>query len=246
MLVIPAIDIQGGKCVRMRRGKREECTVYSDDPVGKAREWEEKGAGLLHVVDLDGAFEGTPKNAQTIKAIIAAVGIPVEVGGGIRTESALEEYLNLGASRVVLGTRAYQDSDFVHAACRKWRDRIVLGVDASGGRVAIKGWTQVTGEAAADFAKRFTGHGIAAVIYTDIERDGTLTGVNFDGVEKFAGDIGVPVIASGGVSSLADIRELKKREGAGISGVIVGQALYTGAIDLTEAVAVGLGKVPSC
>jgi len=242
MLVIPAIDLKGGKCVRLTKGRAEECTVYSDDPVGTAKQWEKIGAELLHVVDLDGALDGEPRNMKAIESIIDSVRVPVEVGGGIRSEEVVEKYLEIGAQRVVLGTRAHQDPAFVRNACRTWRNRIVLGVDASEGYVAVKGWTSVTREKAVDFAKRFEDYGIAAVIYTDINRDGTLTGINFDGVEEFAGKVDIPVIASGGAASLKDIEEIKKRERAGIIGVIVGKALYTGDIDLKKAIAIGLGK----
>lgn len=241
MLVIPAIDLKDGQCVRLRRGKMNDCTVYSKDPAAVAHRWESEGARFLHVVDLDGARDGYPRNRTAIEAIINAVHVPVEVGGGIRDARTLEEYLEEGADRVVLGTLAYQIPQFVHDACRQWRERIALSVDAVGGNVAVKGWASVTEERAVDFAKRFEDYGIAAVVYTDIDRDGTLSGVNYNGVEEFARSVDIPVIASGGVASLTDIFELKRREDAGIAGVIVGQALYKKTIDLKEAISIGEG-----
>ncbi len=242
MLVIPAIDLKDGMCVRLKRGQMKDLTVYSDDPAGTAREWEGLGAEFLHVVDLDGAMEGEPRNTRSIEAILNAVRIPVEIGGGIRTAESVEKYLTIGVRRVVLGTRAFEDPAFVREACRAWSDRVVLSVDTALGRIAVKGWTSVTREDAVAFVKKFEDAGIAAIIYTDIERDGTLSGMNYDGVEAFARQVGIPVIASGGVASLRDIRELKARERSGIAGVIVGKALYSGAVDLAEAVAIGRGS----
>lgn len=237
MIIIPALDLKDGKCVRLMQGDADRETVYSDDPSAVARRWEGAGAERLHVVDLDGAFSGSPKNRDALKRIMEAVSIPVQVGGGVRNRETIMELLALGAWRVVLGTVAYQDEKFLRAACREHPGRIAVGVDARDGKIAIQGWVTDTGEDAVSFAVRCQDAGAAAIIYTDISRDGMLTGPNIPAIREVSGALKMPVIASGGVSSLDDIRSIMELEGAGVEGVIVGKALYSGAIDLEQAIA---------
>lgn len=238
MLVIPAIDIKGGKCVRLVQGKMDQETVYSDSPVEMAKRWEGMGAELLHVVDLDGAVAGEPKNISAIEAIGGAISIPFQVGGGIRDLDSINLYLSIGASRVILGTVAYKDPYFVKEACLKHHGRIVVGIDAKDGKVAIKGWEEVTGKTAAELAKELEDAGVAGIIYTDISRDGMLEGPNIEGTRILALSVKVPIIASGGVSNIEDIKRLKELEPVGVVGVITGKAIYTGSLDLREAVRV--------
>jgi len=243
MIVIPAIDLKNGQCVRLEQGLMERDTVYSTNPAATARHWQEEGADLLHIVDLDGAFAGVPKNRAVIEQIVAAIDIPSQLGGGIRDLATIEAYLALGLSRVIIGTAAQRNPQLVSAACQHFPGQIVVGIDAKNGMVAVQGWAEVTDVTAIDLARRFEGDGVAAIIYTDITRDGMLQGPNLDATRQLAEAISIPVIASGGVSSLQDIRDLLAIERFGVAGVITGKAIYSGALDLREAVS--LAKGPS-
>lgn len=237
MLIIPAIDLKDGKCVRLEQGLMEKATIYSGDPAGTARHWESEGAELLHVVDLNGAFAGAPRNLNAIKAIRSAISIPIEVGGGIRDMATIETLVSIGIDRIILGTAAVENPDFVSKACREFPGKIIVGIDAKDGLVAIKGWAEVTSIKAVELAKRMQDLGVIAIIYTDIKRDGMLTGPNIEATEALARGLGIPVIASGGVSSLKDIQALYSIARAGVEGVIVGKAIYSGALDLKKAIA---------
>ena len=237
MIILPAIDLKEGKCVRLEQGLMDRDTVYHDDPAAQARIWQEQGGEFLHIVDLDGAFAGVPKNRQAIRAIVEAIDIPSELGGGIRDLQTIEAYLALGIERVILGTVAKENPALVAEACQKFPGRIVVGIDAKNGRVAVRGWADVTESLATDMAKQMEGFGVAAIIYTDIARDGMMQGPNITATQALAESVGIPVIASGGLSSLDDIRRLMAIEASGVTGVIAGKAIYSGAIDLSEAVA---------
>jgi phosphoribosylformimino-5-aminoimidazole carboxamide ribotide isomerase len=215
----------------------ERDTVFNDNPGAQARAWEEQGAELLHIVDLDGAFAGEPRNRAAIEAIVAAIGIPTQLGGGIRDIATIEAYLELGISRVIIGTAAQRNPELVREACRKFPGRIVVGIDAKNGMVAVQGWAEVTDVSAVDLARKFEGFGVSAIIYTDISRDGMMQGPNIEATRTLAEAISIPVIASGGVSRLSDIENLMAVEASGISGVITGKAIYSGALSLTEAIA---------
>jgi phosphoribosylformimino-5-aminoimidazole carboxamide ribotide isomerase len=215
----------------------EKDTVFSDNPAEQAGKWEAAGAEMLHIVDLDGAFAGIPKNRSAIESIVAGVSIPTQLGGGIRDMKTIGAYLDLGLSRVILGTAAKQNPKLVEEACKVFPGRIVVGIDAKNGMVAVQGWAEVTDIKAVDLAKKFEGYGVAALIYTDISRDGMMQGPNLDATKALAESVGIPVIASGGVSSIKDIENLMALEPSGIVGVVTGKAVYTGAIDLAEAVA---------
>ncbi len=234
MIPIPAIDLKDGKCVRLRQGRMDEVTVYSDQPGQMAKKWESVGAELLHVVDLDGAFAGTLKNLKQIKDIVRSVKMPIEVGGGIRTMETIDSLVAAGVSRIILGTKAIDDPDFVKEAAAKHPGRIVVGIDAKNGKVAVRGWAEVTKMDALELAKKMSKYNIADIIYTDIKRDGMLTGPNLEAVKTMAMYACVPVIASGGVSNLKDIKDLCKIRG--IKGVITGKALYDGTLSLREAI----------
>ena len=236
MLIIPAIDIKGGKCVRLFQGKMNQETVYSDDPVSVAKRWEDEGAEFLHLVDLDGAVSGVPKNKEIIGNIIKAVKIPVEVGGGIRNIDSIKEYIFMGAQKVIIGTTALENPELVHEACKMHSDKIMVGIDAKNGQVAVRGWKDVTGTSASALAKKFEGMGVSGIIYTDISRDGTLSGPNIDSIKSFAESIDTPVIASGGVSNINDIKNIMKLTKHGVTGVIVGKAIYSGTVNLREAI----------
>ena len=238
MEVIPAIDLKGGKCVRLLRGDLQAETVYGDDPVAMGRRWVDAGARYLHVVDLDGAVSGAPVNGDAIAALCAKLPIPVEVGGGVRTVERAGALLGAGADRVIFGTAALEQPAIVDDACRRFPGRIAVGIDARSGQVAVKGWVETSAVRAIDLARLVQRAGIACIIYTDIERDGTQQGVNVAATRALAAAVDVPVIASGGVGSLADIEALLPCEGDGVSGVIVGRALYSGAVDLVEALRV--------
>ncbi len=236
MLIIPAIDLKGGKCVRLYQGEIDKATVYADDPAEMARRWQEEGAKRLHVVDLDGAVSGARVNAEAIAAICQAVTIPVEVGGGIRNLQAIEQVLDLGVQWVILGTVACRKPQVVAEACQNFPGQILVGIDAREGKVAVAGWTETTEMEALTLAGRCAGLGIKEIIYTDISRDGTQVGVNVTATAALAQATSIPVIASGGVAGLEDIRRLRGAEQDGIKGVIIGRALYTGAISLREAI----------
>ncbi len=241
MIILPAIDLKDGRCVRLEQGLMDKDTVYHDDPAAQALIWQEQGGEYLHIVDLDGAFAGVPKNREAIRAIVAAIAIPAELGGGIRDLATIEAYLELGIERVILGTVAKENPALVQEACRLFPGRIVVGIDAKDGLVAIRGWADVTEKKATELAKELEGFGVAAIIYTDIARDGMMQGPNIEATKALAESISIPVIASGGVSSLADIRNLLAIEASGVSGVITGKAIYTGALDLRAAVALTKG-----
>lgn len=237
MIVIPAIDLKEGACVRLEQGLMDKDTVYCDDPAAQALVWQQQGGELLHIVDLDGAFAGVPRNKAAIEAIVKAIDIPTELGGGIRDLATIEAYLGLGIGRVILGTVAKEKPELVREACRLFPGRIVVGIDASNGFVAVRGWADVTEKKATEMAREMEGFGVEAIIYTDIARDGMMQGPNLEATRALAESISIPVIASGGVSSLRDIENLLAIESSGVVGVITGKAIYTGALDLKEAVA---------
>jgi len=237
MLLIPAIDLKDGKCVRLRQGAMEDVTVFSDDPAAMARTWVERGARRLHVVDLNGAAAGRPRNAKAIQAIAAAVGdqIPVQLGGGIRDLDTIESYLDQGVSYVIIGTAAVKTPGFLHDACTAFTGHVMVGLDAKDGKVAVDGWSKMTGHDVIDLAIKFEDYGVEAVIYTDIGRDGMLSGVNIDATVALARALTVPVIASGGITNLDDVRALCAVEAEGIMGAITGRALFQGTLDFVAA-----------
>jgi phosphoribosylformimino-5-aminoimidazole carboxamide ribotide isomerase len=232
----PAIDLKGGACVRLKRGEMSEATVYADDPAAQARAWQEAGFAWLHVVDLDGAFAGQSRNGEAVRAILGAVAVPVQLGGGIRDMAAIEAWLAAGISRVILGSAAAKDPALTRAACRAFPGRIVLGLDARDGMVATEGWSETGSLAALDLARAYEDAGAAAIIFTDIARDGMLAGLNLAATEALARAVPIPVIASGGVASVEDVRAVRA-SGAGIEGVILGRALYDGRLTPAEAIA---------
>ncbi|GMG84184.1 1-(5-phosphoribosyl)-5-[(5-phosphoribosylamino) me thylideneamino]imidazole-4-carboxamide isomerase [Paralimibaculum aggregatum] len=236
MNLYPAIDLKDGACVRLLRGDMAAATVFSEDPGAQARAFAEAGCRWLHIVDLNGAFAGRPVNGAAVDAILDAVTVPVQLGGGIRDRAVLEHWLERGLRRAILGTAAVRDPDFVRAAAAAHPGRVAVGIDARGGRVAVAGWAEATEIEAVELAKRFEDAGVAAIIYTDIDRDGAMQGPNLAATAALARAVSIPVIASGGVSSLDDLRALKAC-GAPLDGVISGRALYDGRIDLAEAVA---------
>ncbi|PYM76292.1 MAG: 1-(5-phosphoribosyl)-5-[(5-phosphoribosylamino)methylideneamino]imidazole-4-carboxamide isomerase [Candidatus Rokuibacteriota bacterium] len=234
MIVIPAIDLREGRCVRLHQGRSDRETVFSDDPVAVARGWKDLGAARLHVVDLDGAFAGEPKQSALVTKIVAAVApVPVELGGGLRDLRAVEAALETGVHWAVVGTRAALDRAFLREVCRRHAGRIIVAVDARGARVAIKGWTEVVEETVAEVGARARDAGAAALLYTDVSRDGTETGPNLEETDNLARQVAMPILASGGVGRVEDLRRLAAIPG--VVGAIVGRALYTGAIDLREA-----------
>jgi phosphoribosylformimino-5-aminoimidazole carboxamide ribotide isomerase len=235
-LVIPAIDIKDGKCVRLRQGRMNDVTVFSDDPLAMARRWVESGARRLHIVDLNGAQAGRPVNAEVIGAIAEAFPeIPIQVGGGIRDEDTIQAYLDAGVRYVILGTKAVNAPHFVSDVCAEFPGHIIVGLDARDGRVAIDGWSKLSGHDVIDLAMRYQDQGVEAIVYTDIGRDGMLSGVNIEATVKLASAISIPVIASGGISSLDDIRRLCEVADSGIIGAIAGRALYEGTLDFAAA-----------
>lgn len=236
MLILPAIDLKGGKCVRLLRGDMQAETVYGDDPVAMGQRWVACGAEYLHVVDLDGAVAGSPVNTRAITAMSASLRIPIEVGGGIRSVERAEALLASGVARVIFGTAALENPEVVAEACRRFPGRIAVGIDARGGKVAVKGWLETSSVDATELARSAEQMGVACLIYTDIDRDGTQHGVNIAATRALAEAVSVPVIASGGIGSLADVEALLDHESAGISGVIIGRALYTGAVALEDAI----------
>ena len=236
MLIFPAIDIRGGKCVRLLKGDFAQETVFSDDPAAMARKWQQQGAQFLHLVDLDGALAGKSQNLATVRAILSVVTIPVELGGGIRTMANIDEVLALGVRRVILGSVAVHDPDLVKAACAKYGNRVVVGIDAKDGIVAVDGWGVSGNVQVGSLAKAMAEAGVRTIIYTDIARDGTLEGVNVEATARLARESGIRIVASGGVKSVEDIRALKPYEKNGIEGVIVGKSIYMGTLDLQEAI----------
>ncbi len=244
MDVIPAIDLLEGRCVRLYQGDYQRSQVFSDNPVEVARQWVEMGATRLHVVDLDGAKQGQPVNLPAIEAIVRAVSIPVQVGGGLRDRPRISGLLNLGVERAIVGTVAVEQPQLVNQLCREFPGQIAVGIDARNGKVATRGWLETSEVAATELAQQMAQQGAAAIIYTDIHRDGTLTGPNLEALRELATQVEIPVIASGGVSSLTDLLSLLALEPLGVTGVIVGRALYTGDVILSEAIqAVGPGRL---
>lgn len=238
MLIIPAVDIKNGKCVRLFQGRLDSETVFSDDPAAMAKRWENEGAEIIHVIDLDGAVEKSPKNLNSIQRIIESVEAYIQVGGGIRTEKTAKMYLDLGVKRVIIGTEAIKNPKFVKDACKAFPDQIVVGIDARDGLVAIEGWTETTRIKAVDLARRFEDCGVAAINFTDIHRDGMETGPNIEATRRIAEAVSIPVVASGGVSTIEDIKKLMPLEAAGVVGVITGRALYSGSLSLKAAIEV--------
>jgi phosphoribosylformimino-5-aminoimidazole carboxamide ribotide isomerase len=244
MLIIPAIDLKDGHCVRLEQGRMESATVFSKEPGKAAAQWAGKGARRLHVVDLNGAVAGKPRNEKAVKDIIASLDsdIPVQLGGGIRDLDTIERYLDDGVSYVIIGTAAVKNPGFLHEACDAFPGHIMVGLDAKDGKVATDGWSKLTGHDVVDLAKRFQDYGVEAVIYTDIGRDGMMTGVNIEATVRLAKALSVPVIASGGLNSLDDVKALMAVENEGITGCITGRAIYEGKLDFAAAVKLAAGE----
>lgn len=236
MLIIPAIDLKDGECVRLRQGRMEESTVFSSSPLDMARHWVELGARRLHLVDLNGAFAGEPINGQVVHDIAREFPeLPIQIGGGVRNLETIESYLKAGVSYVIIGTAAVKDPSLVTEACRQFPGRIIVGLDAHGGLVATDGWAEVTTVKAVDLARKFADDGVAAIVYTDIERDGMMQGLNVEETARMARASSIPVIASGGITDMDDIRKLKGANEPGIVGAITGRAIYEGSLDIREA-----------
>lgn len=238
MRILPAIDLRAGKCVRLVEGKIENETIFSDDPVAVAQSWQQLGAQMLHLVDLDGAFAGRPHNLDVIKEIVRTVKIPVQLGGGIRTMETIAELLEMGIQRVVLGTVAINKPDLVAKACARYGDRIVVGIDAKDGQVAIEGWEATVGKTTLELAKEMEQVGVKRIVFTDVRRDGTLRGPNVESIRDLAQNSSMAIVASGGIASLADIKAIKELESLGVDELIVGKALYTGAVSLDDVLAI--------
>ena len=235
MLLIPAIDLKDGQCVRLRQGKMEDSTVFSDDPVAMAGRWVEAGTKRLHIVDLDGAFAGKPKNADVIHDIASAYpDIDIQIGGGIRDDDTIAAYLDAGVRYVIIGTQAVKDPHFVSEVCAEFPTHIIVGLDAKDGKVAVDGWSKLSKHDVIDMAQRFENDGVSAIVYTDISRDGMMQGVNVEATVKLAQAVNIPVIASGGITNMDDIKALSAVEDEGIMGAITGRAIYDGSIDLAE------------
>lgn len=237
MILFPAIDLKDGQCVRLKLGAMDEATVFNDDPAAQAKSFETQGFEYLHIVDLNGAFEGKPVNGAAVDAILGAISMPAQLGGGIRDMATIGAWLEKGIARVILGTAAVQNPELVHEACKNFPGRIAVGIDARGGKVAVEGWAETSELTAIDLAKRFEDAGVAAIIYTDIDRDGILTGLNLDATAELARAVSIPVIASGGLASIEDIRTLLRPEYSMLEGAITGRALYDGRLDAGEALA---------
>jgi phosphoribosylformimino-5-aminoimidazole carboxamide ribotide isomerase len=235
MIFFPAIDLKDGACVRLLRGEMDSATVFNDNSGAQAKAFEDQGAEYLHVIDLNGAFAGKPVNADAVNLILTSIEMPVQLGGGIRTIEAMEYWLSTGVSRVILGTIALKDPELVRTACKKFPNQIAIGVDAKRGFVATQGWADVSNMRALDLSKRFEGVGVAALIYTDISRDGAMGGPNLDATLEIANAVSIPVIVSGGISSMADIQEIAKVGSDKLAGVISGRAVYDGYVSVAEA-----------
>lgn len=237
MLLIPAIDLKDGHCVRLKQGDMDQATIFSEEPAAMAAQWLERGARRLHLVDLNGAFAGKPQNLGAIKAILREVGddIPVQLGGGIRDLDTIERYIDAGMAYVIIGTAAVKNPGFLKDACSAFGGHIIVGLDAKDGKVATDGWSKLTGHEVVDLAKKFEDWGVESIIYTDIGRDGMLSGINIDATVKLAQALSIPVIASGGLSNMADIEALCAVESEGVQGVICGRAIYSGDLDFTKA-----------
>ncbi|MGQ7793128.1 1-(5-phosphoribosyl)-5-[(5-phosphoribosylamino)methylideneamino]imidazole-4-carboxamide isomerase [Faunimonas sp. B44] len=240
MILFPAIDLKDGVCVRLRKGEMADATVYNADPAAQAEAFRATGFPWLHVVDLDGAFAGESRNGAAVDAILARLGggMQVQLGGGIRSEAQVEAWLGKGIARVILGTIAVRDPELVRSAARRWPGRIAVGIDARGGKVAVEGWAETSELDAGELARRFEGAGVAAIIYTDIDRDGVLAGINWEATIALAESVSIPVIASGGLASMDDVRRMTRPDAARLAGAISGRALYDGRIDPAEALAV--------
>ncbi|MDP3688128.1 MAG: 1-(5-phosphoribosyl)-5-[(5-phosphoribosylamino)methylideneamino]imidazole-4-carboxamide isomerase [Sulfurimicrobium sp.] len=237
MLVIPAIDLKDGHCVRLKQGEMDSATIFSENPAEMARHWVEQGGRRLHLVDLNGAFAGKPVNGEAIRAIVSEVGteIPVQLGGGIRDLATIERYLDNGISYVIIGTAAVKNPGFLHEACDAFPGQIIVGLDAKDGKVAVDGWSKLTGHVVIDLARKFEGYGVEAIVYTDIGRDGMLSGVNIEATVNLARALTIPVIASGGLTDLEDVKRLCAVESEGIMGAITGRAIYEGTLDFAAA-----------
>jgi phosphoribosylformimino-5-aminoimidazole carboxamide ribotide isomerase len=237
VILFPAIDLKDGQCVRLKLGEMDQATVFNDDPADQALQFERQGFAYLHIVDLNGAFAGKPVNGAAVDAILAAVKMPCQLGGGIRDLATVELWLGKGVRRVILGTAAVRDPAFVRVACKAHPGRVAVGIDAKGGKVATQGWAETSELSAIDLARRFEDAGVAAIIYTDIDRDGILAGINWASTAELARAVSIPVIASGGLASMADIEQLMRPEHAMLEGAITGRALYDGRLDPTAALA---------
>jgi phosphoribosylformimino-5-aminoimidazole carboxamide ribotide isomerase len=237
MIIFPAIDLRAGKAVRLLQGRKEDETVFSDNPVAVAHTWQDRGAKFLHLVDLDGAFSGHPQNLDVIKEIVSVLNIPVQMGGGIRDLAAIEQMLELGVTRVILGTTAISKPQMVEEAVKRFGDRVIVGIDGKDGMVAIEGWENTVEKTVLELAREMREVGIERIVFTDTRRDGMMKGPNLESTREMAVQSGLKLIASGGVSTLADIKAIKDLEAVGVEGVITGKALYTGAIDLAQALA---------
>ena len=237
MILFPAIDLKDGHCVRLRRGEMDQATVYGDDPTAQARAFAENGFEYLHIVDLNGAFQGAPVNAAAVESVLARVGLPVQLGGGIRDMAGIEAWLDRGVWRVILGTAAVRDPELVREACRRFPDQIAVGIDARDGQVAVAGWAETSELSAVDLARRFADTGVSAIIHTDIARDGMLEGLNLDATRELAEAVDIPVIASGGLAGMDDVEALLRPENARLTGAIAGRALYDGRLDPRAALA---------
>ncbi|MAK92305.1 MAG: 1-(5-phosphoribosyl)-5-[(5-phosphoribosylamino)methylideneamino]imidazole-4-carboxamide isomerase [Oleibacter sp.] len=236
MLVIPAIDLKDGQCVRLRQGRMDDSTVFGDDPVSMAKRWVDAGCRRLHLVDLNGAFAGEPVNGEAVTSIAKAFpGLPIQIGGGIRTLETIEHYIKAGVSYVIIGTKAVKEPEFVKEACKAFPGTVIVGMDAQDGFVATDGWAEVSSVKAVDLAKQFKDDGVTSIVYTDIARDGMMQGVNVEATLNLAVEGGIPVIASGGVTNIEDIRALSKVANQGILGAITGRAIYEGTLDVAEA-----------
>jgi phosphoribosylformimino-5-aminoimidazole carboxamide ribotide isomerase len=238
MIIIPAVDIKNGKCVRLSQGRADAETIFSDDPASMAQRWAREGATIIHVVDLDGAFKKSPQNLQSIRQLLKRVDVPVQLGGGIRDMETISQLMDLGVAKVIIGTEAINNPAWVKDACRIFPGQIILGIDARDGKVAVEGWTKTTEVKAVDLAKAYEDCGVCAINFTDIHRDGMQTGPNLEATRHLAQAISIPVVASGGVSSIEDIKNLIALEADGVVGVITGKALYSGTLNLREALEV--------
>jgi phosphoribosylformimino-5-aminoimidazole carboxamide ribotide isomerase len=245
VILFPAIDLKEGRCVRLVRGDMAQATIFNDDPAAQAHAFEETGFSHLHVVDLDGAFAGKPMNADAVESILSAVAMPVQLGGGIRDLATVEGWLGKGVARVIIGTAAVRDPDFVREAARRHPGRVAVGLDARDGRVAVEGWAEVSDVTALDIARRFEDAGVAAIVFTNIVRDGMLSGIDWDGTLALARAVSIPVIASGGLASMDDVRRLAAPDAALLEGAIAGRALYDRRIDPAEALALLSGRQSS-
>ncbi|MER9934041.1 1-(5-phosphoribosyl)-5-[(5-phosphoribosylamino)methylideneamino]imidazole-4-carboxamide isomerase [Mesorhizobium sp. M0088] len=242
MILFPAIDLKDGQCVRLRHGDMTTATIYNDDPAAQARAFEQQGFEWLHVVDLNGAFQGQSVNSAAVGAILKATKNPVQLGGGIRTLAQIEDWLDRGLARVILGTVAVRDPDLVKQACKAFPGKVAVGIDAKGGKVAVEGWAEASSLGVIELARKFEGAGVAAIIYTDIDRDGVLTGINWDATIDLADAVSIPVIASGGLASIADIVRMTMPDAQKLEGAISGRALYDGRIDPAQALAILQGR----